>query len=303
MSVDRLIPVLTRNHSGWQVPHLTPILGCYLKVFDESEWNYAPKDALVLCNPSDLADDSIIALADQGRKIVVDNIWDGHSTILQHPFPLLELRIDSFFWIHEYGWHRYHNLDQVRLQPTYQYTAFMPMRHARYFRQATLEKFRGLLPDMIWSYEDRSLPHDQPNRPDRHFVQEWYDKTAMSVVVETVVDTVLPFPLLSEKIFKPIIFGHPFLLLGCQGSLAWLHDHGFVTYDNIFDESYDDIDDWNQRLDHIYRAVCKQGKTSWDDETRRRIAHNRSVFFDEQKIRTMAEDKIIKPIRDWYETR
>lgn len=44
---------------------------------------------------------------------------------------------------------------------------------------------------------------------------------------------------LTEKTFKPIALGMPFVLSAPAGSLAYLRSYGFKTFDGIFDESYD----------------------------------------------------------------
>lgn len=48
---------------------------------------------------------------------------------------------------------------------------------------------------------------------------------------------------LTEKTFKPIALGMPFMLVGTRGSLKYLRSYGFRTFDGIWDESYDDADD------------------------------------------------------------
>ena len=48
---------------------------------------------------------------------------------------------------------------------------------------------------------------------------------------------------LTEKIFKPICLRMPFVLTGTAGALKYLQGYGFQTFDSIWDESYDDIED------------------------------------------------------------
>lgn len=48
---------------------------------------------------------------------------------------------------------------------------------------------------------------------------------------------------LTEKTFKPIAMGMPFVLVGTRGSLKYLRQYGFRTFDGIWDESYDDAED------------------------------------------------------------
>lgn len=46
---------------------------------------------------------------------------------------------------------------------------------------------------------------------------------------------------LTEKIAKPLIAGHPFLVYGAVGFLKYLQDIGFKTFSNWIDESYDTL--------------------------------------------------------------
>lgn len=48
---------------------------------------------------------------------------------------------------------------------------------------------------------------------------------------------------LTEKTFKPIALGMPFIIVGTKGSLKYLREYGFKTFEGIWDESYDDADD------------------------------------------------------------
>ena len=56
---------------------------------------------------------------------------------------------------------------------------------------------------------------------------------------------------LTEKIFKPIVAQRPFMLAAAPGNLAYLKSYGFRTFDRWIDESYDSIQDPDQRLQAI----------------------------------------------------
>ncbi len=56
---------------------------------------------------------------------------------------------------------------------------------------------------------------------------------------------------LTEKTFKPIALGMPFIIVGTQGSLEYLRSYGFRTFEGIWDESYDQAED----LDRINRIA------------------------------------------------
>ena len=53
---------------------------------------------------------------------------------------------------------------------------------------------------------------------------------------------------LTEKTFKPIALGMPFVLVATQGSLEYLRSYGFRTFGDIWDESYDNIVNTEHRI-------------------------------------------------------
>ena len=61
----------------------------------------------------------------------------------------------------------------------------------------------------------------------------------------------------SEKIFKPIVFMHPFILVGRQNSLKLLRDSGYQTFDGIFDETYDTIENDIDRLNAVESEITR----------------------------------------------
>ncbi len=62
---------------------------------------------------------------------------------------------------------------------------------------------------------------------------------------------------LTEKIFKPIVAQRPFMLAAAPGNLAYLKSYGFKTFDRWIDESYDNIQDPDQRLQAIVQQTQK----------------------------------------------
>jgi hypothetical protein len=60
---------------------------------------------------------------------------------------------------------------------------------------------------------------------------------------------------LTEKIFKPIVSKQPFMLLAAPGNLAYLKSYGFKTFDCVIDESYDAIQDHEQRTGAVVNQL------------------------------------------------
>jgi hypothetical protein len=67
---------------------------------------------------------------------------------------------------------------------------------------------------------------------------------------------------LTEKTFKPIAMGMPFVLSAPAGSLAYLRQYGFKTFDTVFNEEYDSIIDDEKRFLHISNVLETLDKQS-----------------------------------------
>lgn len=86
-----------------------------------------------------------------------------------------------------------------------------------------------------------------------------YIDTYFSVVTETVFNH--PYSFRTEKTWKPILIGHPFIIASNQGYYRDLHNLGFQTFGHLIDESFDNIDNNQLRLDRIVAVVndlCQQ---------------------------------------------
>lgn len=91
-----------------------------------------------------------------------------------------------------------------------------------------------------------------------------YLDTYFSLVTETVFD--YPYSFRTEKIWKPIAIGHPFVVATNCGYYRDLHNLGFKTFGNLIDESFDQIDNDQQRIERIANVVtdlCKQDLQSF----------------------------------------
>jgi hypothetical protein len=88
---------------------------------------------------------------------------------------------------------------------------------------------------------------------------EPYLDTYFSLVTETVFD--YPHSFRTEKIWKPIAIGHPFIVVANAGYYRDLHRLGFHTFGKLIDESFDSIENNAQRLERIAQVVeelCQQ---------------------------------------------
>lgn len=93
---------------------------------------------------------------------------------------------------------------------------------------------------------------------------EPYIDTYFSLVTETVFE--YPYSFRTEKIWKPIAIGHPFIVAANQGFYRDLHQLGFKTFGHVIDESFDAINDNQKRIERIVNVVkdlCQQDLASF----------------------------------------
>jgi len=91
-----------------------------------------------------------------------------------------------------------------------------------------------------------NVPESQTH-PNLHGeIPDFYNRYGIDIVVETGFD--YPLPYVTEKTWRPLMLQAPFVLVGPAGALKALHRYGFKTFDDLWDESYDDILDPQCRL-------------------------------------------------------
>lgn len=89
---------------------------------------------------------------------------------------------------------------------------------------------------------------------------------------------------LTEKTFKPIAMGMPFIIVGTRGSLEYLRSYGFRTFEGIWDESYDLADDEDriERIASLLRSLDElspEGKQDLFDMAQEVVEHNWNHFY------------------------
>jgi hypothetical protein len=118
------------------------------------------------------------------------------------------------------------------------------------------------------------------------FDLEDYESTDIEVVLETIFDD--NRLQLTEKSLRPIACGQPFILAGTHGSLEYLRSYGFKTFDDVWDESYDLVEDPAERLIQI--AELMKYISKWSSEQRERnlakaqavADYNKKHFFSQE---------------------
>jgi hypothetical protein len=115
---------------------------------------------------------------------------------------------------------------------------------------------------------------------------------------------------ISEKIFKPMAFRHAFVVHGTPGTIRYLHELGFETFDHIIDESYDNEANYFLRqqliqtvLKNLYQNYSTGKSLFTDTISQQKIQHNYHNFYNVNKIDQMWNTEMIAHIREFVNTK
>jgi hypothetical protein len=250
------------------------------------------------------ADPLINELVNRGHKVVIDNLWERYNPAFE---TFYQLNNKNWWWWNESLWWRSLGYDQYTPQKTYKNLALMPIRRQEPIRDIIVKKMQPYLEQMIWSYKGKKLPDDNYIVADQALVVDqrfmnpnWYNETCVSVVVET--SQCAPGLTISEKSYKPLAFYHPALIIGQPGTLEFLKSQGFETFDNIFDERYDQEIDFNKRLDIVIENLNNVAYESYSALTQEKLIHNHNHFFDSKLCEQKITQEIVEPLLNYAET-
>jgi hypothetical protein len=115
--------------------------------------------------------------------------------------------------------------------------------------------------------EKNNIKHDL-------FNEEWgeiylepapYVDTYFSLITETICAE-SPYSFRTEKMAKPLAIGHPFIVASTPGFYRDLHFMGFKTFGHVIDETFDQIEHAQTRVNRIIEIVtdlCRQDLASF----------------------------------------
>ena len=131
------------------------------------------------------------------------------------------------------------------------------------------------IPEMKLDQSDMAVNHAQKLTDSTDI---YYENTYFSIVSETNFFKVIAEGLfVSEKIFRPILKKHPFILVSRPHTLSMMRNIGYKTFDSIINEDYDKEEDDCKRMLMIVDEIDRLCHLN-DDELR--------VFLNEAKIIT-----------------
>jgi hypothetical protein len=94
-------------------------------------------------------------------------------------------------------------------------------------------------------------------------VPSHYNDSYVQLINESYISNQYSF--ISEKTFKSILCGSPFLILGCKNSINHLQDIGFITFSDWWDETYDNLNNFENRIRGVLQILDRLSKYKKDD--------------------------------------
>ena len=197
------------------------------------------------------------------------------------------------FWIFSYA-HILKGLQSVQEHHEYK-KLFINLNHRQHFHRCrifdlihkfNLEKIAHLSfhknhENYVWRYifNNGFVPYTTIN-DNFEETKNWqmpcieYNESFIDLVSESISD---PWLFLSEKTARPLLLGKPFLVVSTKGFHKFLESLGFVLYNEIFDYSFDIIDNEEERYNLLLQNIVKLRRTQ---------------IFEYDKIFKLIENKI-----------
>lgn len=111
----------------------------------------------------------------------------------------------------------------------------------------------------------------------------FYKDSLISFVTETKFDEGVVFP--TEKIYKPIAFGHPMILLASAGTLKFIKELGFRIDWCGIDPSYNDIIDHKKRFIETHKVLEWWINLSREEKNKRILDSEETIIHNFNLIR------------------
>lgn len=313
------LQLLVPNHdaSTFGCPFLRALTKNYFDLvrYDPAK-SYDKSNTLVVANIfQDLPEEQrwYRPLFDQGFKLAIDSLWEPawnfHRNYRLPAGEYLLITSPNFFWYNECYSNRYFGHIRHTYTDAYTKVGLMPMRLYRPHRNRiyTQLQYHNLLDKFIWSFNaiGKYLPDDAPDTGfhdfQRYLNESWYRDTFFSMVVESrsMFEPSETIPFFTEKTFKPIAHFHPFMIYGHTGTLAHIKKLGFETYENLFDESYDQLTNDEQKLDLVIENIKRTTLEPYDSLTIEKMIHNRNHFYNLDLVNHGFYKDIVEPMFEY----
>ena len=124
--------------------------------------------------------------------------------------------------------------------------------------QEVIDRFSERLPLVIDGETNINQMCEDRGNESRPF----YQNSLVSIITETNFEQ--SEVTLTEKSYKPIKEKHPFIIVGAPGAIKGMQDAGFQTFNEFWDESYDNLKNPGERMLAIMRIISDIA--TWDND-------------------------------------
>lgn len=170
----------------------------------------------------------------------------------------------------------------------------------KYIDQIEIEKYNKNLPQLIDGKNNNEQPDNYYIRriTDDVFLNSW-----VSVISEASASDEDETIFLSEKIFKPIICFHPFIVVSNKNYLEKFKEMGYKTFDGFIDETYDKLPTF-ERYAAIINSIKKidaiEDKLSWFESIADILIHNYNVLKQNTSVPNPALYKLAECYNNYF---
>jgi hypothetical protein len=151
------------------------------------------------------------------------------------------------------------------------------------------QKYTNVYPDIVQVLEQANLPRTFAGEATQEMTSCWLGNWAEAAdsLVYVATETVYfgRRQHLTEKTFKAIALEMPFVLVAPAGSLAYLREYGFRTFDTVWDESYDAETDDVVRIERVAELLADleaqgpEARLRLHAQCREIVEHNYNHFY------------------------
>jgi hypothetical protein len=151
------------------------------------------------------------------------------------------------------------------------------------------QKYMNVYQDISTVLESADLPRTFKGEATQLMTSCWLGNwtEAADSLVYVATETVYwgPRTHLTEKTFKAIALEMPFVLVAPAGSLAYLREYGFKTFDTVWDETYDTETDDIKRVERVVALLAELERRGPEERLRIHqqciaiVQHNYNHFY------------------------
>ena len=190
---------------------------------------------------------------DKKNKVITKRFWCGNGGYCQHRHFIINFLYSK---LGNYSW--YHSIDlsdNNKNNQSHYKNLNLPADFLTVLKSDYPQYYK------ILTHNNQKLSIDVPVKMDDNLnfkeksIIKYYDECFCAVVTETYFNH--KYADISEKTLYAIAYGKPFILVAPCGSLEYLKQLGFKTFDQFWSEEYDLEEDAQKRMIMIFDLISK----------------------------------------------